>query len=77
MKEGDKSTAICFNCKGLTETTLYHRTISFASDLLVFEDVLVEHCDECHRFVHVPEESVNKIFQIKAKRAYERIKKAR
>ncbi len=57
FQEGDKSRAICHQCKKIVETTLVRRTVPFSDGLGVVKDLLVDVCDVCDAVVATPAQS--------------------
>lgn len=61
FKEGDKSKAICSDCKILVPTTFRIRPVPFSSGKVIVPDILVAVCDFCDSVVSLPQQSVPKV----------------
>ncbi|CAH7416512.1 hypothetical protein VCHA53O466_50322 [Vibrio chagasii] len=55
--EGDKSTALCEDCKGKVSTTFKFRDIPFSGETGIAKGILVGVCDGCDRTVSIPHQS--------------------
>lgn len=58
---GDKSKAICENCKGVVPTTFAVRDVPFSDWSAVAESILVAVCDHCDDVVAIPAQSIPSI----------------
>lgn len=58
---GDKSKAICENCKGVVPTTFAVRDVPFSDWSTVAESILVAVCDHCDDVVAIPAQSIPSI----------------
>ncbi len=69
FKEGDKSVALCKDCKKKVSTTFAVRTtkIKDGEKFLKVPDVLVSVCDECDTTVGVPQQSFSAIAEVRKK----------
>ena len=56
--EGDKSTAFCFCCSDIVQTTFFLRNVSFSDGRGIAMDILVGVCDKCEQVVAIPAQSV-------------------
>ena len=54
---GDKSKAICENCKSVVPTTFSVRDVHFSDWSAVAESILVAVCDHCDDVVAIPAQS--------------------
>ncbi len=58
---GDKSKAICENCKAVVPTTFAVRDVPFSDWSAVAESILVAVCDHCDDVVAIPAQSTPSI----------------
>lgn len=57
LKVGDKSKAICQDCKSLVGTTFKLRNVPFSDGSGIVKNILAGVCDECDRVVAIPHQS--------------------
>ncbi|GGC24745.1 hypothetical protein GCM10011363_46490 [Marivita lacus] len=56
-KAGEKSKAVCQDCRALVSTTFAYRDVPFDDGTGVVKDVLASVCDQCERVVALPAQS--------------------
>lgn len=61
FKVGDKSKAICQDCKSLVDTTFKLRDVPFSDGSGVVKNILTGVCDQCGRIVSIPHQSTTTI----------------
>lgn len=57
LQTGDKSKAICYDCKALVTTTYQRRDVPFSDGVGIVKDFLAGVCDLCDRVVSTPAQS--------------------
>lgn len=57
LKSGDKSKALCHNCKYLVSTTFQFRNVPFSDTGEIAKNILAGVCDECDSVVSIPYQS--------------------
>lgn len=67
FSEGDKSRAICAECKKLSTTTFGYRDVPFSDASGVVKDILVGVCDHCDQVASIPSQSTPAISMARAK----------
>ncbi|SDJ36573.1 hypothetical protein SAMN04487926_14536 [Paraburkholderia steynii] len=55
--EGDKSQAICSNCREIVPTTFRYRDMPFSDGSGIARNMLVSVCDKCQTVVAIPAQS--------------------
>ena len=66
-KAGQKSQAICPDCKAMMPTTYAHRDMTFDEGEALVEDLLVQVCDKCDTPVVIPAQSMPAIKRARIK----------
>lgn len=66
-KVGETSRAICPVCKSVRPTTFREHDVPLASGKGTVPNVLVAECDVCHSVVSIPQQSVPRIAEVRAR----------